>query len=229
MSEQHATEQHATEPHPEQHPGDPAATSGDWRARLRQSKVGSLAVLGTTLAVVLTGAWLVNRSDSEPAAGGSGGTGGAQSVTLEGDQSGSAPEVGQPAPGFTATTMDGKQVSLASLKGKPVWITFGATWCTACRAEAPDIEAAWQAGKPKGVTVLAVFIKEDAATVRGYANRLNLSFPMVSDPNTELASRYRSIGIPSHFFIDGEGVLRKSHVGALTAEQMQQNLAEIGG
>lgn len=213
----------------QQHPTDPAATSGDWRERLRRSKYGSLTVLAVTLALVLAGAWFVNRSDSEPAATTSGGTGGAQSVTLEGDQSGSAPEVGKPAPGFTATTMDGKQVSLASLKGKPVWITFGATWCTACRAEVPDIEATWQAAKPKGVTVIAVFIREDAATVRSYANRLNLTFPMVSDPETELASRYRSIGIPSHFFIDRDGILRESRVGGLTAEQMAENLAKIGG
>ncbi|MEL4503385.1 TlpA family protein disulfide reductase [Luteococcus sp. H138] len=213
----------------EQHPTDPAQTSGDWRERLRRSKYGSLAVLGITLALVLAGAWFVNRADSEPAATAPGGTGGAQSVTLEGDQSGSAPEVGKPAPGFTVTTMDGKQISLASLKGKPVWITFGATWCTACRAEAPDIEAAWQAAKPKDVTIIAVFISEDAATVRSYANRLNLTFPMVSDPETELASRYRSIGIPSHFFIDGDGILRESRVGGLTADQMAENLAKIGG
>lgn len=207
---------------------DPAMTSGDWRAKLRQSKFGSTGVLLLTLALVLAGVWFVNRADSRETINQADQSGGAAQVTLEGDQSGSAPEIGKPAPQFRATTMDGKEVSLASLKGKPVWITFGATWCTACRAEAPDIEQAWQKAKAKDAVVLAVFISEDAATVRGYANRLNLSFPMISDPDTTIASRYRSIGIPSHFFIDREGNLQASHVGALTADQMAENLAKVG-
>jgi CSLREA domain-containing protein len=40
------------------------------------------------------------------------------------------------------TTVDGTKVSLSSYRGHPVWLTFGATWCAACKAEAPDIEAA---------------------------------------------------------------------------------------
>lgn len=207
---------------------DPAMTSGDWRSKLRQSKFGSTGVLLLTLALVLAGAWFVNRADSRETVNQAGQGGGAAQVSLEGDQSGSAPEIGKPAPLFKAMTMDGKEVSLASLKGKPVWITFGATWCTACRAEAPDIEEAWQKAKAKDAVVLAIFISEDAATVRGYANRLNLSFPMISDPDTTIASRYRSIGIPSHFFIDREGNLQASHVGALTADQMAENLAKVG-
>lgn len=207
---------------------DPAST-GDWRANLRQSRFGSQIVLLVTLALVLAGAWFMNRGDTVQQKVATGDQGSATAVTLEGDQGGAAPQVGQPAPGFSATTMDGTPVSLAKLKGHPVWITFGATWCTACRAEAPDIQQTWTATKPKGVQVVAVFINEDAATVRAYANRLQLGFPMVSDPDTTIASRYRSIGIPSHFFIDADGVLRASHVGALTADQMQQNLAAIGG
>lgn len=201
----------------------------DWRARTRNSKGGSALVLLLTLALVLSGAWLLESRKKGDDGATSGGSAAAASVELSGDQTGSAPEIGQPAPDFTAVTMDGKKVKLSELRGHPVWITFGATWCTACRAEAPDIEEAWQRSEPKGTQILAVFIKEDAATVRTYANRLGLSFPMISDPETTIASRYRSIGIPSHFFIDSEGVLRASYVGGLTAEKMEENLQLIGG
>lgn len=203
------------------------AVEGDWRTKLNGSKAGTAAVLATALAVVGGGAWFVNRDKpSVDTAVGSGGA--AATVQLEGDQSGPAPEVGKPAPGFTARTMDGRTVSLASLKGHPVWLTFGATWCTACRAEAPDIQEIWQQKKAEGVEVLAVFINEDAATVQGYQNRLGLQFPMISDPDTTLGSRYRSIGIPSHFFIDKDGILRESHVGGLTPQMMVDSLRKTG-
>ncbi|GAA1398943.1 TlpA disulfide reductase family protein [Luteococcus peritonei] len=206
-----------------------SASEQDWRARTRNSKGGSALVLLLTLALVLGGAWLMENRKQDKGTDASGGGAAAASVELSGDQTGSAPEIGQPAPDFTAMTMDGKKVRLSELKGHPVWITFGATWCTACRAEAPDIEQAWKGAQPKGTQILAVFIKEDAATVRTYANRLGLSFPMISDPETTIASRYRSIGIPSHFFIDSDGILRASYVGGLTAEKMDENLKLIGG
>lgn len=207
---------------------DPSPTSGDWRTNVRNSRKGTSAVLAATLLVVGGGAWYVSRGSEQPTTVDSGQGAAAATVQLAGDQSGPAPKVGDPAPGFTVTTMDGRKVSLASLKGHPVWITFGATWCTACRAEAPDIQQEWNAKKGGGLELLAVFISEDAATVRGYSNRLGLKFPMVSDPDTTLGSRYRSIGIPSHFFIDKEGILRETHVGALTPQMMTDDLAKIG-
>ena len=101
----------------------------DWRARTRSSKGGSALVLLLTLALVLGGAWLLESRKKGDDGATSGGSAAAASVELSGDQTGSAPEIGQPAPDFTAVTMDGKKVKLSELRGHPVWITFGATWC----------------------------------------------------------------------------------------------------
>jgi len=78
--------------------------------------------------------------------------------------------------------VDGKQVSLSSYKGHPVWLTFGATWCAACKAEAPDIQAAYKKFEPKGVVVLSIFIREDSATVKDYADRIGLTVPQGGRP-----------------------------------------------
>lgn len=66
---------------------------------------------------------------------------GAQAVQVTGDTSGPAPEVDKPAQDFAARTVKGEPISLSGLKGRPVWLTFGASWCTARRAEAPDMSA----------------------------------------------------------------------------------------
>ena len=148
-------------------------------------------------------------------------------VSLSGAATGAAPTVGEPAPDFQATTVDGRTVRLSDFKGKPVWLTFGASWCQPCRAENPDIKAVYEKAKASGLEVLAVFISEDAAAVRDYADRVGLAYDKVADPDTTIASQYRILGIPSHFFIDGTGVLRQMKIGSLDQAAMEQALEGI--
>ncbi len=200
----------------------PPAGSGpapDWRARLRGSRLGTLAVLTLTTLLVMAGAYLINRPD--PAAEG------VTSVQLTGEQVGPAPKVGEPAQDFAATTVDGTRISLAGYRGKPVWLTFGASWCASCRAEAPDIQAAYGRAKAGGTVVLGVYLSEPAEQVRDFAGRLGLTYPQVADPQTRIASAYRVMGVPTHVFVDVKGVVRAIHVGVLTGERMDAALADI--
>jgi cytochrome c biogenesis protein CcmG/thiol:disulfide interchange protein DsbE len=108
-----------------------------------------------------------------------------------------------------------------------VWLTFGASWCAACQAEAPDIEAAYEKAKAGGAVVLAVSISEDSATALEYANRIGLTYPQIADPDTRIASAYRVDGIPAHFFIDKSGILRSARTGGLSPDNMASALKEI--
>lgn len=189
-----------------------------WRERTG-SRLGTLAILGVTAALVMVGAWLVDRPVAAEA--------GVQAIAMSQAGKGTPPKIGTPAQNFTATTVDGKEVSLAGYKGTAVWLTFGATWCAPCQAEAPDIQAAYVKAKPKGVVVVNLFISEDAATVRDYAGRIGLTFPMIADPDTRVAAAYRVQGIPVHFFIDRSGVLRNIVTGSLNPERMDSELAKI--
>src|SRR5665811_266331 len=190
-----------------------------WQQRIRESRLGTLLVLAVTAASVVGGAYLVERPTASAAA--------LTAIALSGTTDGAPPKIGSPAQDFTATTVDGKKVSLNSYKGHPVWLTFGATWCAACKAEAPDIQAAYVKFQPKGVVVLSIFIREDATTVKDYADRVGLTFPKVADPDTRIASAYRVYGIPAHFFIDKSGILRSIKTGGLSPEQMAGALTEI--
>jgi cytochrome c biogenesis protein CcmG, thiol:disulfide interchange protein DsbE len=190
-----------------------------WQQRIRDSRLGTLIVLAVTAAIVMGGAYLINRPTATAA--------GLQAIALSGPTEGAPPKIGSLAQDFTATTVDGKKVSLSGLKGHPVWLTFGATWCAACVAEAPDVQAAYEKFKPKGAVVLAIFIREDSATVKDYADRVGLTYPKVADPDTRIASAYRVYGIPAHFFIDKSGILRSIKTGGLSPEQMAAALTEI--
>jgi cytochrome c biogenesis protein CcmG/thiol:disulfide interchange protein DsbE len=197
----------------------PAGQQRDLRARLSGSRLGTLTVLAVTTALVMLAAYVVDRpSDSEA---------GVRPVTLTGPSRGAAPKIGTQAQDFTATTVDGTAVSLSDYRGQPVWLTFGASWCAACQAEAPDIQSTYLKFKPRGVVVLSVSISEDSAAVRDYSDRIGLTFPMVADPDTRVASAYRVLGIPAHFFIDRAGVLRAMKTGSLSPDKMTNALKAI--
>jgi peroxiredoxin len=148
-------------------------------------------------------------------------------VTLAGGASGPAPSVGRPAPDFRAFDLDGAPVQLSALRGHPVWLTFWASWCPPCRAESPDIQAAYQQYRQRGLVIVAVDRGEDPATVRDYAKRAGLGFIFAGDPAAEVAGSYRVTGLPIHFFIDADGVLRDQKLGTLDKKSIQQELARI--
>jgi len=160
-------------------------------------------------------------------ASGAGQTDGVTKVDLPANAAAAAPVVGAIPPNFSGLTYDGKAVSLADYAGKPVWLTFGASWCPDCRTESADVEATYQANKDKGLNVLAVFINENASDVASYAARAGLTFPIAVDPNADIAAAYRSMGIPTHFFIGSDGKIREVRIGALSRDDMARAVAAI--
>lgn len=199
----------------------PALATGSGLVRPGRGRFGNLALMAVTAVVILAVAALVNR----PATTADGLT----PVDLVGSPTGPAPIVGQAAPPFATTALDGSEVSLAALAGKPVWITFGATWCQPCRAENPDIQAAFEAHAGSGLVVVQFYMNEDPATVADYAGRVGLTYVRVPDPTGRMATEYRILGIPSHFFVDRDGVLREVRVGTLDRAGMDAALARIAG
>lgn len=172
-------------------------------------------VLGLIVALVMGGAWFLTQRP------------GAAPGTAQVAQGGTA-AVGQPAPDFTAPTLDGRSVTMAQLKGKPVWLTFGASWCQPCRAEAPDLQAAYAAHADK-ISLVSVYNSEDATAVKRYSDLLGFTFTQVPDPQTKVGQAYAATSIPVHFFIDASGVVRERHEGAMSRADMDAALARVGG
>lgn len=180
----------------------------------------TLLVISVVAAVVLGGGWWMTRPVT---------TGGIDGnyATVQVDGATVAPKVGSVAPDFTATTTDGTTITLSQLRGKPVWLNFGATWCAPCRVEAPDIQAAHLA-QERGVQIVAVYLGEDKAAVDPFAASLGLTYRHVPDPKKALASAWGVNGIPVHWFIDADGVIRSTQVGILGPDRITELLAEVG-
>jgi cytochrome c biogenesis protein CcmG, thiol:disulfide interchange protein DsbE len=194
------------------------------RERIRKSPLGTLLVLLVTAAVVTAGVMLVQKGSAQDKAAQ---TGGATVITLPGLSKVPPPEVGKPAQDFTVTGSDGARLSLSQFRGKPIWLTFGASWCTGCQAEVPDIEAAYQKFRPEGLVVLGINITEDNAAVKTFAQRVGLTYPMAADPESAIADEYAVSAIPAHYFIDANGIVRDIRIGALAPGVMEGILSKL--
>lgn len=135
--------------------------------------------------------------------------------------------VGQPVPDFSATSLNGEPITLHQFRGQPVWLVFNATWCAGCRAEAPDLEVVAKEVASQKVAVISVYKAEEATPVRNFTTLLGLTFTHIPDPQSRISSHYRVSGVPAHYFIDANGVLKAIRSGALNQEKMRAAVAEI--
>ena len=110
------------------------------------------------------------------------------------------------APAFTVTDMQGNNVSLASLKGKPVFINFWATWCPPCVGEMPDIQRMYAKYGDK-VHFVIINVDGEKNDVAAFMENHALTFPVMLDNNGSSASAYSVQAIPASYMIDAEGNL----------------------
>lgn len=186
----------------------------------RRPPVGALRNIIATVAVGIIIAGLVWFFDSP-------GSGLSESVNLTASASGPAPRVGEPAPDFEVQGLDGESIRLSDFRGRPVWINFWATWCPPCRAETPDIQEVYEERQSEGLVIIALSIGEDADTVRGYVERTGTTFTMGLDRDTAVSANYRIVGIPTHFFVDRNGVLQDYRIGSMSKKTMDKKVDAI--
>jgi len=187
-----------------------AAAGATPRSRPGGSRLRTVLVLAVVAVLVVFAAWYVDQPS------------GGSNVRPGAAPAGAPPRTGDAPPDFSATTIDGSAVSMAALKGQPTWLTFGASWCPDCRAEATDLQAAYVKYQPQGLALLGVFIDEPESAVVDYARRVGFTFPMVSDPKGQIADLYRTYGIPIHFFVGRDGTIQDVRIGRLTPDDMER-------
>lgn len=138
-----------------------------------------------------------------------------------------APNPGALAPPFAVTLVDGAQVSLDDLRGRPLLLNFWATWCEPCKREMPLLQALDKDGGDDAPAVLAVNYGEQQAHVAAYVATAGYTMPVALDPDMNLARTYLVHGMPTSFFIDRDGMIWRVHVGELTSDLLQGFLAEV--
>ncbi len=126
-----------------------------------------------------------------------------------------SPLVGRPAPAFALVALDGRQISLAGLRGRPVIVNFWASWCLPCRAEAPLLQRAATEYAARGVAVLGVVYQDSADSARAFMREYDQTYPGLLDPDGRTALEYGVFGIPETYFVDRTGRIVSKQTGPL--------------
>jgi cytochrome c biogenesis protein CcmG, thiol:disulfide interchange protein DsbE len=140
-------------------------------------------------------------------------------TTTAGSSALKAPAIGAAAPVLELTDVDGRPVSLASLKGSVVVLNVWATWCQPCRLETPELVALHKTYAGQGVRVVGVSIDNAGAgpDVQAFATEFVVPYDLWLDPQKEVQLRFLTIGVPETFVIDRQGVIRARQIGGVRA------------
>ena len=137
-------------------------------------------------------------------------------------------QVGELAPDFQLSNLEGQSISLSDFRGKPVLINFWASWCGPCRYEMPFIQEVYEEWSASGLVVLAINKGESLSTAKDFMQSYNLSFPALLDINQDVALEYNIRGIPATFFIDKDGIIQAIKVGPfLSKAEIENSLSKI--
>jgi len=179
----------------------------DWLARPGRW----LPAMGVTLALGLAWIW----ASAVPAAATTGGL-----IP--------SPREGFLAPDFTLELLGGGQVTLSELRGKGVVINLWASWCPPCRAEMPAIQRVYEKTRGRGLEVLAVntTFQDSERDAAGFVQELGLTFPVPLDRSGAVSRQYQLRALPSTFFVDRKGIIRKVIIGGPMSDATIQTAVE---
>jgi len=140
-------------------------------------------------------------------------------------------------PDVTFKDLNGKKVTLESLKGKVVFVNFWATYCEPCRIETPWLIEFQQKYASKGFTVLGVamdeqgleivepFVRATEFDVNGQQEKFN--YPIVLGDD-DIGDKFGGLfGYPTSFLISRDGRIHKKYIGLSDYDELNQAIQSL--
>lgn len=134
--------------------------------------------------------------------------------------------VGQGAPSFQATTVDGKALDVP-INDKIIILEFWATWCGACIREIPHLKTTDKSYSDDQVKIVGVALEKDLQKVKEFISKKKMGWAQIIEPDewgSSIAQKYSVVGVPRSYIIGPDGkILAKD----LRGEGLEQKIAEL--
>jgi cytochrome oxidase Cu insertion factor (SCO1/SenC/PrrC family) len=137
-----------------------------------------------------------------------------------------SPSAGGSAPAFTLNGTDGRQVTLASLAGKPAVINFWASYCPPCKAEMPLLQRL--AGHRSDMQLVLVDEGDSSQAARSFLGSVGLSQAALLDSDLGVGRAYGAIALPTTVFVRADGTIAARHIGQLDEGVLAAQLTTLG-
>jgi thiol-disulfide isomerase/thioredoxin len=137
---------------------------------------------------------------------------------------------GKPAPDFTLQTLDGKDVSLSSLRGKAVLLNFWATWCGPCKIEMPWFVELQKEYGSQGLQIVGVAM-DDSSTqeIQNFVKEMGVNYPVLIGKEA-VGQAYGGVDVlPTTFFIDRDGKIVAREFGLQSRSLFVDNIKKALG
>lgn len=131
-----------------------------------------------------------------------------------------------PSPPLPLLSGSGRR-SLADFRGRVVVLNVFASWCVPCETEAPVLEREQRSLTAQGATVLGVTYNDNADDAARFVHRLGLSYPVLRDPEGQVAGSLAVHGVPETFVIDRRGRIAAIRRGAVDRDFLLRTLAPL--
>lgn len=181
-------------------------------------------ILVLIIAAILTGAYLMYTNLYGRAADG----GAAETAAPASPGAAESPPAS--APDFTVYDGEGNEVSLSDFAGQPVVLNFWASWCSYCKLEMPDFDAAY-GEYGDDVVFMMVNVTDGRRETRedgqSYVDKQDFSFPVYFDTELDATYAYNVSGLPTSVFISPDGTVADTVTGALSKDELVMRIEAL--
>jgi thiol-disulfide isomerase/thioredoxin len=136
-----------------------------------------------------------------------------------------APTGQRVAPGFVGQTLDGRELALSELRGRPVVMNFWASWCAPCRLEKPILAAAARK-HADSVHFIGVNVLDGLQDAQRFAQEFDIPYPSLYDDDGSLLRAYQVVGLPTTVFVTADGRISGAHRGPFVGAEGTRRLED---
>jgi len=124
--------------------------------------------------------------------------------------------------------LDGRTVSLASLRGRPVLVSFWATSCAPCVEELPDLVRLYHEWQPRGFELIAVAMPYDPPSlVQQFVQQRGVPYPVALDLDGKVTSAFGGVPyVPAAFLLAPNGRIELQYTGRLDTTKAGRVIAK---
>lgn len=133
---------------------------------------------------------------------------------------------------FTVYDLEMNEVKLSDYFGKPIIINFWASWCGPCKSELPAFNALYEEYKNDVVFLMINLTdgeRDSVNSIKKFVSDNGYNFPVYYDIGYDASNTYGVRSIPQTVFINADGSLYDTQVGAMSEVVLENYINQMIG